>query len=254
MRELWSEKLTAYTFQYQRLVKPYKDLLAVTEKAIDKRPGMKVLDMGCGSGRIIEMLVERHEPQSIDAFDLSPFALQHARKHVDRLGSPCPVNYHVRDLSHPECLWGWDNSQFDLVTAGLSLHYAQHWDANQQRWTTLGYQRILKDIFRVMAPGGQFVFSVDTPNPRFFRLAVESRREIFGTWWKAPYLLAISGLLLLQGREIAKQAAIGRYCYLPIEETVSYLQAAGFTDIRHELTFADMAWLISCRKPASLPC
>lgn len=253
MRELWANKLTAFTFQYQRQVKPYKDLLADFAAMLDRRPGMAVMDVGCGSGRVLELMLDDLDlaPSAVTAMDLSPFAIEYARRNVLRLNPACPVEFHQRDLSAPDCFASWSDNSFDLVTAGLCIQYAQHWDEEGQRWTTKAYERVLGEIARILKPGGQFLFSVDTPDPNFLVLARESGGEIFEKWWKAPYMLLIAGLLLLQGRELAREARKGRYHYLPIERVAAFLEQVGFRDVAWKLSFADLAWVISCRKPAA---
>lgn len=250
MRNIWQDRLTAFSFRYQRLVQPYRDMIDVFSTMIERRRGMCIFDVGCGSGRIIELVVHdlALEPSAVTAIDLSPYAIAYARESLAALDSTTPIEYAVRDLSSPDCFQAWPDASYDLVTASLCLQYAQHWDELRQCWTTTAYQRALSELYRLLKPGGQLVFSVDTPDPNFWVLAVRSQKEIFRTWWRAPYLMVMAGILLLQGRELARIAKTGRFHFLPLEQVMTMLEEAGFRDIQHRLTFANLAWAISCRK------
>jgi hypothetical protein len=51
------------------------------------------------------------------------------------------------------------------------------------------------------------------------------------------------------GNWLTRESRRGRFHYLPLETIVAKLQAVGFTDIAHRISFAGQAFVLRCRKP-----
>ena len=58
---------------------PYQEMLDEVVAALDVRPGMRVLDAGCGTGALADRLATRHPDIELVAADLSPSMLKRAR-------------------------------------------------------------------------------------------------------------------------------------------------------------------------------
>jgi trans-aconitate 2-methyltransferase len=71
--------------------------VAVLER-LEPRDGETILDAGCGSGRVTEVLLERAAVQVV-AFDGSPSMIEQARARLERFGER--VRYVVGDLLEP---------------------------------------------------------------------------------------------------------------------------------------------------------
>lgn len=104
--------------------------------------GLRVLDAGCGTGILAEILLERGA--RVEAFDYNEDFVRRARK---RLGERAVV--HQGDLSQP-LNFAADND-FDVVTASLVMHYLKDWVP------------ALREIHRVLKPAGLLVFSTHHP-------------------------------------------------------------------------------------------
>jgi ubiquinone/menaquinone biosynthesis C-methylase UbiE len=104
--------------------------------------GLRVLDAGCGSGRVVNHLAAAFPRSRFVGIDLSPEAIAFARGEAAerRLGN---VEFVARDLS------GFDETapaeSFDLVTTFDAVH-----DQAQPL-------RVLRGIFRALAPGGVYL-------------------------------------------------------------------------------------------------
>lgn len=112
----------------------------------DLRPGMNVLEIGCGTGLFTQMFAERGS--LITAVDLSPDLLSKAR------ARNLPVN-RVRFLEKPfeEC---FVDGPFDAIIGSSVLH---HLDMNTA----------LIKIFDLLRPGGRLVFAEpNMANPQVF--------------------------------------------------------------------------------------
>jgi SAM-dependent methyltransferase len=103
--------------------------------------GTEVLDAGCGSGLLSAWLVENGA--RVTGLDLSPSMVAIARGR----GLPS-ARFEVGDLGAP---LAFDDGAFDLVVAGLVLHYLRDWVAP------------LRELRRVLRPGGAVVFSTHHP-------------------------------------------------------------------------------------------
>lgn len=105
------------------------------------KPGMAVVDMGCGSGNISCWLAQQvGEQGSVTGVDVSPAQIEQAGLQAQGLGLK-NTTFRTADIYHP----GLPAGQFDLVYCRLVLMHLTHpLDALQQ------LQRLLK-------PGGRLV-------------------------------------------------------------------------------------------------
>ncbi len=104
--------------------------------------GIRVLDVGCGSGRIVNRLAELFPRSRFTGFDLSPEAVLAARREASSKGFK-NAEFLIRDLSdfdetaEPEA--------FDLVTTFDAVH--------DQAYPL----RVLKGIYRAVKPDGVYL-------------------------------------------------------------------------------------------------
>jgi 2-polyprenyl-3-methyl-5-hydroxy-6-metoxy-1,4-benzoquinol methylase len=104
--------------------------------------GLRILDVGCGSGRLAEWMLDHGA--SVTAIDVSASMAGLARS---RIGDRAKV--HVADLSQP--LAFASDGEYDVVAASLVMHYVYDWEA------------VLDEFRRVLQPNGAVVFSTDHP-------------------------------------------------------------------------------------------
>jgi ubiquinone/menaquinone biosynthesis C-methylase UbiE len=129
--------------------------------------GARILEVGCGRGVALVPLAEIAEPRELAGLDVDPALLAEARKRVWRRGVTAElVHGDVRALPFPD-------DAFDIVVDfGTCWHIADP-------------ERALREIARVLAPGGRFVHETVVSQ----RLAhpVRSRRGTL-PWGAAPQL------------------------------------------------------------------
>lgn len=138
----------------------------------------KILDAGCGSGPLIEALLERGA--HVSGFDSSQGMINLATK---RVGDAAELL--VADLGQP---LPFADDSFDDVLASLVFHYLPDWSS------------ALQEIRRVLRPGGRLIMSVNHPilypwtNPGqdYFKLTKYSDDHSFNgrpavlTYWHRP--------------------------------------------------------------------
>ncbi len=104
------------------------------------RPGMRVLDAGCGGGRnLVYMLREGFD---VTAVDEDPHAVTQVRELAAQLSADLPLDRFrveaVERLSFPD-------ASFDAVICNAVLHFARD-DAH--------FESMVREMWRVLAPGG----------------------------------------------------------------------------------------------------
>jgi len=127
--------------------------------------GKRVFDAGCGPGVYSEWLIERGA--EIVAVDASPKMVKLAKQ---RLGSKIDVRQ--ADLSKP--LNFLHDSSFDVVLCPLVLDYIEDWHS------------AFTEFYRVLRPGGHFVFSVTHPffDYIYFKSSNYFETELVGGEWR----------------------------------------------------------------------
>ncbi len=105
--------------------------------------GQRVLDAGCGSGYLARILARRSA--RVDGVDQSEGLLAAAKAEEAR--SPLGIRYRRADLArlpHP-------SGTFDAVVANVVIQDVRR------------YREAIREIYRVLQPGGRFVFSTTHP-------------------------------------------------------------------------------------------
>jgi SAM-dependent methyltransferase len=164
--------------------------------------------------------------------------------------SPAPgdrVRFVCHDFSSG--LARFPNARFDGVVSGLSISYAEAFDDATGKWTTAAYDRLLSDVYRVLTPGGRFVFSVNVPEPSWGIVGLYSLPALLRSE-KPLRALKRSWRMLRYGRWLKREARIGRFHYLPAEDVTRKLSQAGFTDVSHILSYRKQAYVFQATKPA----
>lgn len=134
---------------YTRVVDPINlGLHHVARSVYPPRRGMRVLDVGCGTGAQLDAYVAAGVVAT--GVDLSPAMLARARA---RLGDTADLR--LADAR----LLPFDDGAFDLVLVSLVLHEL----APDKRHS------VLEEVARVLSTEGRLVLTEFTPNPRGLR-------------------------------------------------------------------------------------
>ncbi|MFI8414087.1 class I SAM-dependent methyltransferase [Paeniglutamicibacter gangotriensis] len=159
------------------LINAFYERPAVLDLVGDAR-NRRILDAGCGSGPLTKALGSRGAIMT--GFDASKEMIRLARQ---RLGDEADLS--VADLAQP---LPFEDDRFDDVVASLVFHYLPDWVSP------------LKEIRRVLRPGGRLIMSVNHPllypltNPGkgYFNLTKYSDEHTFNgqpgtlTYWHRP--------------------------------------------------------------------
>jgi trans-aconitate 2-methyltransferase len=136
-------------FRDQRML-PFFDLLAL----IRSRPGMRVIDLGCGTGELTEMLSHRLVDANVEGVDSSPSMLAQA---IPR--SSERLTFRQADVREIE-----DFSAYDLVFSNAALQWVPN------------HEGLLSRVLNQLRPGSQI--AVQVPKRGGNRTGVNTREIV----------------------------------------------------------------------------
>ncbi len=246
-RNYWTDAKCAKAFWGQHDLPPFRKLIADTLDWADPRAGERWLDLGCGGGALTRHIWERTAGQVAEIVGLDCAEQNHVQ--YGKLRQILATN-RITFLCHnfSDGLELFPDESFDHAISGLSISYAEYWDENRQAWTQAAYDRVLEEVERVLRPGGRFVFSVNVPEPSWGRVGWSSLSSLFSS--KKPLLwLKNSWRMMRYGVWLKQQARLGRFHYLPHQEITAKLQACGYVNVEHRLSYAKQAYVFRAIKP-----
>jgi trans-aconitate 2-methyltransferase len=158
---------------YDRIADPMtrwgRDVLA----RLQVEPDATVVDAGCGTGRVTEMLLERVPDGRVVALDAAPSMVAEARRRLAPYGGRVQwVQADLLDLA-PGILGGW--APVDAVLSTATFHWV------------LDHDRLFANIAGVLRPGGQLVAQcgADGNIRRLIEAVRSTGLERTGAWYYA---------------------------------------------------------------------
>jgi trans-aconitate 2-methyltransferase len=177
---------------YDRVSDPQVEMAREVLGRLPLRGDETVLDAGCGSGRVTELLLERLPDGHVVAVDSAPSMVEHAREALGGRATVLCQSLTELTLEQP-------------VDAAFS-NAVFHWIAD--------HDRLFERLFAALAPGGRLVAQCGGKGniDAFRRLAEEVAAE-------APYADHMRDF-------------VGPWNYASPEDTQRRLRAAGFESVR----------------------
>jgi SAM-dependent methyltransferase len=129
----WRSAAPAYETYFARATRPYVQTLL---NAVDARPGMRVLDIACGTGVVAAEAARRGAAAT--GVDFSPEMLAQARN-LQR-----DVDFHESDAEQLP----FGDGTFDIAVSNFGIHHCER------------PQNAIAEAHRVLRPGGRFAFTV----------------------------------------------------------------------------------------------
>jgi len=166
-------------------------------------PGGNGLDLGCGDGHLMEIILRRIGNRDLVGLDVDPLETEIARA--------CKIYREV--LTAPGHQMPFMDSSFDFVFSNSVLEHIENIDG------------VLREVARVLRPAGRFVFTVPGPafhdclrrpdsadREAYFRL-VDARCAHLRYWTVAQWTeaLARAGLRLTHSQEYLTEAQVQRW-------------------------------------------
>jgi len=189
-------------------------LLAV----VGKVRGLRVLDLGCGNGYLTRRWASEGALESVGV-DGSEANLRIARRREARRRSG--ARFLRQDAAH---LTSLEADEFDLVVAHMSLMDIR--DA----------KNAIREVGRVLRPGGRFVFSISHP---CFDIDLRSKWVVERVPYRATVYRSVAGYreehaVRIPWKISESEVAYTRSYHRPLPTYVGYLRAAGMVVTRLE--------------------
>ncbi len=175
--------------------------------------GARVLEIGCGTGELAEILVERGD--RVEGFDISPAMIAAAQHRMKQCG--LGENFIAREMG-VDGMDGLPSAAFDAVVSTLTLSEV---NPDERRFALKHARRVLK--------GGGVIVIADEVTPR------NRARRVLHAIARAP--LAALTYLIANGTS------------RPIEDISGELSQAGFIVVKEERSHGDAFALVVARKP-----
>ena len=203
--ELFNRFHTVMAEESQQTVLPVliNEILPLIPTFEKLKSGIKVLDVGCGSGKAINLMAKSFPNSQFTGYDFSSEAIQNAINEAKELGL-INVRFEKQDAASFS-----KNSYFDVITAFDAIHDQAKPD------------KVLKNIKKALKPDGIFMMQ---------DIRASSKLENNMDHSLAPYLYTVSCLhcmtvsLALEGKGLG--AMWGK------ELAIQMLNEAGFSNIK----------------------
>lgn len=157
---------------------PFYDLLAL----VTPTPGMRVVDLGCGTGKLTRVAHQRLHARETTGIDRSDSMLTEMRASTPPAGLRFEVGT-IEAFAANATRAGQASGGYDLILSNAAFHWVQDHDA------------LLHGLVAALAPAGQLAFQVPAQHDGLSHVIaeeltqVEPFRTAFGGWHKPQPVL-----------------------------------------------------------------
>lgn len=247
----WFLDETAQAFWDQCRAIPYRELLRDTIAWCEPESHEEWLDLGCGGGQLTAALWHeaRGNVKRIHAADcaaINQVAIDNLRHKLEP--RPAVEQLHFSTVDFSRGLPQFADSSLDGIVSGLAISYAESFDFEKHSYNDEAYTRLYQEMFRVLRPGGKLVFSVNVPDPDFWKIVWKS----FGKGLKLGRpLRTLKNVIQMQrhGAWLKRESRRGRFHFIPLAGIQQRLESAGFVRWQSKLAYARQAYLVRAWKP-----
>jgi len=178
--------------------------------------GQKILDIGCGNGRMMQLLTDKNIEYV--GFDISGKLINIARDKCQQYSFKT-VDFQVGDMRHLP----YQENIFDIILAVAVLHHLPHPD---NRW------QALQEIYRILKPGGLLLMNNWYFWNAYANKKYQIKKQILVNWWRG---LEKQGLFI-PWKNTNGQPIMNRYYYAYKKKELAHLlNQSGFLVVSHQV-------------------
>ena len=168
--DAWSR---VYDFPLVQLA-TYRPVHDAVLQALESEPPARVLDIGCGTGRLAERLITARGVRSVVGCDFSAGMLAHAAERLRPHGTAETAR--VALVRGDATRLPFAAASFDAVVSTEAFHWFPDQDA------------ALRELRRILRPGGRLLLALVSPPFEIIADAVEIGMRLVGQplWWTTP--------------------------------------------------------------------
>ena len=222
---------------------PYQNLIDDFFNFLTFNINDNILDCGAGSGLIVKRILDNEKYiASIDALDVSEIMLSHIKDKLKDLDNNLEdkVNLILHDLSYKLKV---EDEKYDKIISNLVLTYIT---THEGEFGEEALEGVLSDMYRVLKVNGSFVWSTPIKDVSFLKVFIASGKDMLDL--KNYKRLYYGPMILKHALEIQRKGKEGLYHFYEKDKIESILLRIGFKNIKFKKTFADQAWVVSCKK------
>jgi len=222
----------------------YEQLAETIRWFLEPNEGEVWLDAGCGPARMSQLVWEKSggRAEKIVGVDI---ILEPAQKTLAKLNNSIPLELKWANLSEK---LPFPDDFFDGVVANLSLTYVTDFSGKTGK---AAFEEVMREMFRVLKPGGHIVWSTIKRKPFFWRnylAGLPDMLSIRKQFQHRTFGLYIGMRILRYGLGVALKGRKGIYTLLEPKEYEEILVKVGFTNFKWKKAFAGQAWVNRAEK------
>lgn len=223
----------------------YQDLKAKAQQLIDPREGDVWLDAGCGQLAMSE-LIWRKSGRRVKGIWAADIVLAGATQKLGQFEDAPPIKLIYADLQQQ---LAFPDNFFDGIVGVHVLTFLLEFEGRRGSEALEG---VLREMFRLLKPGGHLVWSIPRDNMSNLSGVLLSLKYILNPVRSLKYQvpLPVAALKVFKyTRQIEKKGEQGTYLLLPREECERILTSVGFVDPEWRTAFARQCWVNRVYKP-----
>ena len=219
--EFYDKISSKYTESIKKCVPRYGEMLSCLFRYLPEfKPNIRILELGCGTGNLTELIIGQYPGAEITAVDISSEIIEVCRERL----SGKKINFHKNDfakLSYPQ-------GSFDLVMSSIAIHHLK--DPEKKN--------LFSNIFRWLSSGGVFSFS-----DQFRGKTNELYQKHIEVWKEFAFQ---SGTSEQEWGTWLEHQRLHDY-HAPLEDQMQWLQECGFPIVDCTWRYSLWATLYACK-------